>query len=502
MIEFIYRKYEPGTKLYYRWSKSWWQSNSWCTWMDMTCFRSSNPGFTRVTRRKRHWLAYCPTSTRWSILVGWRYWLCWMCRLRLIPSTTTYSYSDSRFRSESATEHWTRSNHLSAVEHSPSWLTGNAHPGVRSTSEFRRARSLDRYYMSFSQRIYLGWYPRLIWGYSSTLTTLKATTIACLSMHQWHLDILWIPWKRSVTGCSLTEWSWIQIKPSTSGSEPNFSCQGSTSRIYRRCFRVCSSSSRFEILVSLSISILPCLNTLETSAAHASGSSDSCARYVDRWAIIRPTYSFTRLSYPDSTTVTLCTMVLQFGNRTGFKPPLTHLREFWHGPLNSRASPNSFVTVFIGCQSARGCGSRWSSWSGTAFLVDRRGTSRSCVCLCPPINFAVVCDHLSKACCSWYQRATPHSCKDEVLPYRDHLNGIVFRQQFESWLEMASPWCFETSSKHSCFRSSLVNSRTVLDSVPENLTKERYIKLYITLHYITLHYITLHYITLHYITLH
>ena len=85
------------------------------------------------------------------------------------------------------------------------------------------------------------------------------------------------------------------------------------------------------------------------------------------------------------------------------------------------------MTVFIGCQSARGCGSRWSSWSGTTFLADRRGTSRSCVCMCPPINFAVVCDHLSKAC-YWFQRATPHSCKGEVLPSRDHLNGIVFRQ--------------------------------------------------------------------------
>ena len=130
--------------------------------------------------------------------------------------------------------------------------------------------------------------------------------------------------------------------------------------------------------------------------------------------------------------------------------------------------PHSFVTVFIGCQSARGCSTKWSSWSGTTFLVDRRGTSRSCVYLCPPINFAVVCDHLSKAC-YWFQRATPHSCKDEVLPYRDHLNGIVFRQQFESWLEMASPRCSETISKHSCFRSSWINSRTVLDSVPENL---------------------------------
>ena len=88
--------------------------------------------------------------------------------------------------------------------------------------------------------------------------------------------------------------------------------------------------------------------------------------------------------------------------------------------------------------------------SGTAFLADHRGTSRSCVCLCPPINYAVVCDHLSRAC-YWFQRATPHSCKDEVLPSRVHLNGIVFRQPCGSWLEMASPRCSEASSKHSCY---------------------------------------------------
>ena len=58
-----------------------------------------------------------------------------------------------------------------------------------------------------------------------------------------------------------------------------------------------------------------------------------------------------------------------------------------------------------------------------------------------------------------------------------------------SWLEMASPRCSEASSKHSCLRSSWINSRTVLDSVPENLWKE--LTLYKTLHYITLHYITL-----------
>ena len=83
----------------------------------------------------------------------------------------------------------------------------------------------------------------------------------------------WMQSNRMKLNPDKTQYIWIGT---------NFSCQGSTSRIYRRCFRVCSSSSRFEILVSLSISILPCLNTLETSAAHASGSSDSCARYVDR----------------------------------------------------------------------------------------------------------------------------------------------------------------------------------------------------------------------------
>ena len=59
--------------------------------------------------------------------------------------------------------------------------------------------------------------------------------------------------------------------------------------------------------------------------------------------------------------------------------------------------------------------------------------------------------------------------RDEALPYRDHLSGIVFRQQFGSWLETASPWHSEASSKHSCLCSSWNNSRTVLDSVPENL---------------------------------
>ena len=77
-------------------------------------------------------------------------------------------------------------------------------------------------------------------------------------------------------------------------------------------------------------------------------------------------------------------------------------------------------------QSAIGGCSRWSTWSGTAFLVDHRGTSRTCVCLSPPINFAVVCDHLNKAC-YWFQHVTPPSCKDEVLPCLDQVNGIVFR---------------------------------------------------------------------------
>ena len=49
-----------------------------------------------------------------------------------------------------------------------------------------------------------------------------------------------------------------------------------------------------------------------------------CARYVDRCAINQPTYSFKRLSYLDWITVTLCFMVLQFGNRTGFKPSSNH----------------------------------------------------------------------------------------------------------------------------------------------------------------------------------
>ena len=69
----------------------------------------------------------------------------------------------------------------------------------------------------------------------------------------------------------------------------------------------------------------------------------------------------------------------------------------------------------------------WNSLLGRS----PRYTSRNWAYLCSPINFAVVCDHLSRACC-WFQRATPHSCKDEGLPYRDHLNGILFRQQFES----------------------------------------------------------------------
>ena len=176
----------------------------------------------------------------------------------------------------------------------------------------------------------------------------------------------------------------------------------------------------------------------------------------------RPTYSFTRISYLDWITVTLCSMdhgvTIREQNRlqcictcllrtTKFQSISTFLCDSLHWlPISQRVRFKVILMV-------------WNS-----FLGRSPRYLQGFVCLCPPINFAVVCDHLSKAC-YWFQRATPHSCKDEVLPSRDHVNGIVFR----SWLEMALPRCSEASSKHSCFRSSWSNSRTVLDGVPENL---------------------------------
>ena len=169
--------------------------------------------------------------------------------------------------------------------------------------------------------------------------------------------------------------------------------------------------------MSLSISILPCLNTLETSEAHASGSSRQL-RQIRRSLSDNSAHILVHafiISWLDYCNAVLHGVTIREQNRLltilnasarvmtrtpKFQSISTLLRDSLHWlPIRQRVR----FKVMVWNRSCQGqvkvkVKVRSRSWSGTAFLVDRRGTSRSCVYLCPPINFAVVCDHLSKAC--------------------------------------------------------------------------------------------------------